>query len=150
MWGQQASRPSPTLHSIIITPPVTNCRTESSHPPPYPDKDLLDFKLEWAENKLELMAKDMRTQPTSLNSIPRSTIFHFWSVCLRFSADFTCFDIKSLFLNFTRSIFNESRLYRRGLKSECVKIQSHFYSMEGKSQIRMYAFVDNQIWILGL
>ena len=69
-------------------------------PPPDPSKDLLDFQLEWAENKLELMAKDMRTQPTSLNSIPRSTIFHFWSFCLRISADFTCFDIKSLFLEF--------------------------------------------------
>ena len=35
-------------------------------------KDLLDFQSEWAGNGLELMAKDMRTQPTSPNSIPTS------------------------------------------------------------------------------
>ena len=33
---------------------------------------LIDFQLEWPENGLELMAKGMRTQPTSRNSIPTS------------------------------------------------------------------------------
>ena len=32
----------------------------------------LDFQSEWVENWLELMAKGMRTQPTSRNSIPTS------------------------------------------------------------------------------
>ena len=31
-----------------------------------------DLGSEWTENWLELMAKDMRTQPTSQNSIPTS------------------------------------------------------------------------------
>ena len=32
----------------------------------------MDFESELAENELEFMAKDMRTQPTSLNSILES------------------------------------------------------------------------------
>ena len=32
----------------------------------------MDFQSEWAENGLELMAKDMRTQPKSPNFIPTS------------------------------------------------------------------------------
>ena len=46
--------------------------------------DLLDFQSEWAENGLELMAKDMRTQPTSQNSIPTSQNLDFdLFVCAR-------------------------------------------------------------------
>ena len=44
----------------------------------------MDFESELAENELEFMAKDMRTQPTSLNSILESQILDFGSVFFEF------------------------------------------------------------------
>ena len=40
--------------------------------------DMLDLQSEWAVNGLELMAKHMRTQPTSSNSNSTSTRFAYW------------------------------------------------------------------------
>ena len=48
----------------------------------------MDFKSGWAGNGLEFMAMDMRTQPTSQNSILESQNFDFGSLfemCLRTS-----------------------------------------------------------------
>ena len=43
----------------------------------------MDFQSEWDENRLELMAKGIRTQPTSRNPIPTSQNLNF--VSLHFS-----------------------------------------------------------------
>ena len=51
----------------------------------------MDFQSEWDENMLELMAKGIRTQPTSRNPIPTSynldfvsiyfSVFRFFVIC---------------------------------------------------------------------
>ncbi len=62
---------------------------------------LLDFESELAGNGLELMAKDMRTQPTSQNSIHISkfvtSIIVFVCFC-RFHDGFTCFEPQNVFM----------------------------------------------------
>ena len=50
---------------------------------------LIDFQSEWAGNLLELMAKDIGTQPTSQNSIPLSQNLDFG--CIVFFCNFACF-----------------------------------------------------------
>lgn len=47
--------------------------------------DLLDFESEFAIHRLELMAKDLRTQPAPQNFIPTVISEHLFSVCLGFA-----------------------------------------------------------------
>ncbi len=51
----------------------------------------MDFKSELTENGLELMAKDMRTQPTSQNSIPTSQNLDFGLLVVCIFVFFMCF-----------------------------------------------------------
>ena len=65
---------------------------------------LLDFESELAGNGLELMAKGMRTQPTSRNSIPTSQNLNFG--CPSFFCLFVCmchvfWNPKPCFSNYT-------------------------------------------------
>ena len=60
---------------------------------------IIDFLSEWVGNGLELMAKGMRTQPTSRNFIPTSQnldVVHVFS-CFRF---FVYFELKTVFFQF--------------------------------------------------
>ena len=50
----------------------------------------MDFQPSWAENALELMAKDMRTQPASRNSITTSQNLE---LCIFFNILFVFLDI---------------------------------------------------------
>ena len=61
---------------------------------------LLDFESELAQNGLELMAKDMRTQPTSQNSIPKSQILDFGSCLIVFFCTSHVSKPKTMFLEF--------------------------------------------------
>ena len=60
----------------------------------------MDFESELAENELEFMAKDMRTQPTSRNSIPTSPNLDFGTFWGGFFVFFMCFEPKTVFLQF--------------------------------------------------
>ena len=51
----------------------------------------IDFQSEWVENCLELMAKDIRTQPTSWNSIPTSQNLDFGTCVFVLVVFVTCF-----------------------------------------------------------
>ena len=61
---------------------------------------LLDFESELAQNGLELMAKDMRTQPTSQNSTPKSKILDFVSILFVFVCISHVLKPKTVFLEF--------------------------------------------------
>ena len=83
----------------------------------------MDFQSEWDENWLELMAKGIRTQPTSRNPIPTSQtsisyifVFH----VLGFSS---VLNLKPCFSNSTWTVFDGTRLDRCGLKSECERFE---------------------------
>ena len=60
----------------------------------------MDFESELAENELEFMAKDMRTQPTSRNSILESQNLDSGLFIFGFFAYFTCFETQNVFLQF--------------------------------------------------
>ena len=55
----------------------------------------MDFQSELAENELELMAKGMRTQPTSRNSIPTSQNLDFVCSCVSVFKLFVIFHTKN-------------------------------------------------------
>ena len=58
----------------------------------------MDFESELVENELEFMAKDMRTQPTSLSSILESQNLD--SGFFLIFEYFTCFETQNVFLQF--------------------------------------------------
>ena len=60
----------------------------------------MDFESELAENELEFMAKDMRTQPTSLSSTLESQNLDSGLFVFGFFSYFTCFETQNVFLQF--------------------------------------------------
>ena len=60
----------------------------------------MDFESELAENELEFMAKDMRTQPTSLNSILESQNLDSGSFIFGFLRILRVLKPKTVFLQF--------------------------------------------------
>ena len=60
----------------------------------------MDFQSECAENGLELMAKGIRTQPTSRNPIPTSQNIDFGTIYFSVFMFFVSFKLKTMFLNF--------------------------------------------------
>ena len=60
----------------------------------------MDFESELVENGLEFMAMDMRTQPTSLNSILESQNLDSGSFILVFLSILRVFEPKTVFLQF--------------------------------------------------
>ena len=93
------SAPSGSKHRLLKT---TSCPRASN-------------KIWYVSNQdgLELISKDMRTQPTSQNSIPTSQNLDFGTFVL-----YLCVHVfwkpKSCFSNYTWKMFNGSRLYRCG------------------------------------
>ena len=60
----------------------------------------MDFESELVENGLEFMAKDMGTQPTSLNSIPESQNLDSGSFIFGFLRILRVLEPKTVFLQF--------------------------------------------------
>ena len=78
------------------------------------------------------MAKDMRTQPTSQNSIPKPQLFDSCS-CVHKVQPILCVFIEHLcFSSFTRSIFNRSRLYSADRKVSASKSNTVAIVLRGK------------------
>ena len=61
----------------------------------------MDFESELAENELEFMAKDMRTQPTSLSSILESQNLDSGRFIFGFLSILCVFKLKTCFCNST-------------------------------------------------
>ena len=105
----------------------------------------MDFQLEWAENGLELMARGIRTQPTSQNSTPTSQNLdfeYFIFVFFRFSS---VVNLHPCLSTSTWTIFNGTRLDRCGLKSECERFQYGTNLMARKFKKVELNILDKQI-----
>ena len=96
------------------------------------------------------MAKGMRTQPTSRDSIPTSQNLDFGFVFVCVFQKF--WNPKSCFSNSTWKMFNGSRLYRRGLKISCVK-HENYNNRYMDRKLKKYEFkhwLTTKSWIWGL
>ena len=111
-------------------------------------KGLIDFQSEWVENGLELMAKGMRTQPTSRTSIPTSQNLDFGTCCC-ICCIFTCFGTQ----NRVSPTLHEKCLTGGGcIDADCkvsalkVKIISDAWTEHSKLEFKYLLTTKSWIW----